>query len=344
MISLFYHLEENCNFEFDFISYFQKNCKNKTMKKLLSTLSLILILSITYAQSNLIIFSEDGEAFSLAVDGSPAINITDSKAVYDGIKGDFVQAKITFNNAELGVLKKGLMIEPNMEITAILKKNKKGAFVLRPLSSVAIENAPTRALPPPPVATEELIKEESINFSNNTSRTTTTTKETTSTNMNVGVNEPEKGINMTVNINLNDAGASISSKFSEITTISSTTTTSASPNLSEDTFEKTEEIEEIEIICAEMSSDDFVSAKKSISSKSFAEDKMTLAKQILKSNCVSTDQVIDMMGIFTFEENKLEFAKMAHSRTVDNQNYYKVNDAFTYSSSIDELNEFLEGK
>ncbi len=316
------------------------------MKNILVTLSVILISLSGQSQSNLIVFSEDGEAFTMTVDGSPATNINESKVFYDGIKGDFVQAKITFKDAELGVIKKGLMIDPNMEITAILKKNRKGAYVLRPMSSVAIENAPARTLPPPPIAVEESTEEkEEIMITNEGSGTTTiTTTETTSSSMNVGVNDPEMGVNMNVNFNLKDMGASISSKISEVTTTSSSTTTTTTTSSTNGASFEEKEVEEIEVVCAAMSPSDFASAKKSISSKSFAEDKMTLAKQILKSNCVSTDQVVEMMGIFTFEENKLEFAKMAYSRTVDSQNYYKVNDAFTYSSSIDELNEFLEGE
>ena len=102
--------------------------------------------------------------------------------------------------------------------------------------------------------------------------------------------------------------------------------------------------EEFEVVCAPMSTNDFTSAKKSINSKSFAEDKMTLAKQVLRANCVSTDQVVEIMSLFSFEENKVEFAKAAYDKTTDKGNYYKVNDAFTYSSSINELNEFLERK
>lgn len=299
----------------------------------------------SYGQSNLIVFSEDGDAFKMTIDGSPAININDSKAIFDGIKGDFVHAKITFVDPELGEFKKGLMIEPNMEITAVLKRNKKGAFVIRPMSSVSIENAPVRTLPPPPLASEESIeaKEEIIITNEGSGTTTITSTETTSSTMNVGVNDPEMGVNMNININLKDMGASISSKISEITTTSSSTTTTTTSSSVVDTYEE-EMVEEVEVVCAAMSPTDFASAKKSISSKSFAEDKITLAKQVLRSNCVSTDQVVEVMGLFTFEENKLEFAKMAYSKTVDNQNYYKVNDAFTYSSSIDELNEFLEGE
>jgi len=87
---------------------------------------------------------------------------------------------------------------------------------------------------------------------------------------------------------------------------------------------------------------DFQSAKQSIASKSFEDSKLTLAKQIASNNCLLSEQVRDIMKIFNFESSRLEFAKFAYKYTYDKGNYYKVNDAFQYSTSIDELNEFLE--
>jgi hypothetical protein len=48
-----------------------------------------------------------------------------------------------------------------------------------------------------------------------------------------------------------------------------------------------------------------------------------------------------MMLLFTFEDNKLEVAKYAYRKTVDNRNYVMVNDAFTFSSSRDELAKYI---
>jgi len=315
------------------------------MKKILLILAAILSYSINYAQSNLIIFAENGEAFTLTVDGSPALNISDSKVAFDGIKGDFVQAKITFRNPALGEIKKGLMIEPNMEMTAILKKNKKGAYVIRPVSSIAVANAPIRAYLPPPVVGEmPAPKKQEAALNSGTINSTTTTTESQTISSQTGTTNSGESLNMNVNINLNNLGVGVTQNVSGITTTSTTTTTTTT-NTINPTYTATEEMEEeFEVVCAPMSTNDFVSAKKSIGSKSFAEDKMTLAKQVLRANCVSTDQVIGIMSLFSFEDNKVEFAKAAYDKTTDKGNYYKVNDAFTYSSSIDELNEFLEGE
>jgi hypothetical protein len=234
------------------------------------------------------------------------------------------------------------MIEPNVEITAILKKNKKGAYVIRPVSSVAIASAPKREYIPAPVVSDmPAPKKQKVTLN---SEITSTTTESQTISSETGTTGSGESLNMNVNINLNNLGVGVTQNVSGTTTTSTTTTTTTT-NIVNPIFTATEEMEEeFEVVCAPMSTNDFASAKKSIGSKSFAEDKMTVAKQVLKVNCVSSDQVVEIMNLFSFEDNKVEFAKAAYDKTTDKGNYYKVNDAFTYSSSIDELNEFLEGE
>ena len=47
------------------------------------------------------------------------------------------------------------------------------------------------------------------------------------------------------------------------------------------------------------------------------------------------------MNLFSFEDSKLQYAKYAYTYTFDLGNYYKVNDAFTFEMSIEELNEYI---
>lgn len=88
----------------------------------------------------------------------------------------------------------------------------------------------------------------------------------------------------------------------------------------------------------------FDEVKRSISAKSFSDSKMQLAKQVTRSNCLLTSQVVELISLFTFETQKLEFAKFAYEFTYDQGNYYKVNDAFGFESSIRELEQHLSGK
>lgn len=49
------------------------------------------------------------------------------------------------------------------------------------------------------------------------------------------------------------------------------------------------------------------------------------------------------MLLFSFEDTRLDLAKYAYGYTFDIGNYYQINDAFTFSSSIDELNSYIQG-
>jgi hypothetical protein len=93
-----------------------------------------------------------------------------------------------------------------------------------------------------------------------------------------------------------------------------------------------------------MSESEFKSAKQSISSKSFEDTKLTVAKQVMKSKCLNTSQVKEIMGVFSFEESKLDFAKAAYDYVYDKSNYYELSDAFTFETSIEELNKYVESK
>ena len=67
----------------------------------------------------------------------------------------------------------------------------------------------------------------------------------------------------------------------------------------------------------------------------------TIAKQVLQNNCLTASQVREVLGSFDFENTKLEYAKYAYAHTYDIGNYYKVNDAFEFESSVDDLNKYI---
>lgn len=87
----------------------------------------------------------------------------------------------------------------------------------------------------------------------------------------------------------------------------------------------------------------FANTQRSVSSKDFEDSKLTVAKQITGANCLTADQVRRIMNEFDFEDSKLEYAKFAYNKTYDIGNYYMLNDAFDFESSIDELNEHING-
>lgn len=94
--------------------------------------------------------------------------------------------------------------------------------------------------------------------------------------------------------------------------------------------------------CFTMYDSDFTNFTNSMKSKGFEDTKLTLAKQIIAKQCLSAAQIKTVMSLFGFEETRLDFAKLAYKRCSDPLNYYMVNDAFQFESSIEELNEYIE--
>lgn len=93
-----------------------------------------------------------------------------------------------------------------------------------------------------------------------------------------------------------------------------------------------------------MNKDDFSSLKKDIGNRSFETSNVSILKEVLDKNIVSSDQVRELMDFFTFETNKLEIAKYAYKSTCDKNNYFKVYSAFSFDSSVDELKNYISGK
>lgn len=93
-----------------------------------------------------------------------------------------------------------------------------------------------------------------------------------------------------------------------------------------------------------MTDAEFSAAKEMIKRQSFAQDQVKVARQVAKNNCLSVKQIKEIVGLFSFENDKLDYAMYAYDFTVDKKNFFLLNDSFNFSSSKDKLNGFLEGK
>lgn len=90
-----------------------------------------------------------------------------------------------------------------------------------------------------------------------------------------------------------------------------------------------------------MNNTDFQEAMTYIQSKNFDKDKMSAAKQILVNNLLTVKQIEQICGLFSFDKDKLEFAKHAYSRCVDQNRYFMLGSVFSFESSKTELDEFV---
>ena len=80
-----------------------------------------------------------------------------------------------------------------------------------------------------------------------------------------------------------------------------------------------------------------------ISAQSFDDNRLQVAQQIVMSNRVTSAQVTDIARLFSFESTRLKFAKFAYAYVLDPNSYFMVNNAFSFSSSVDDLHRFITG-
>lgn len=91
----------------------------------------------------------------------------------------------------------------------------------------------------------------------------------------------------------------------------------------------------------EMSAADFAQLKQTLTSESFDATRLQIATQAANANYFSVAQVKQIMQLFSYEENKLSIAKSLYTRTVDKQNYYSVAEVFSFSTTKEQLMDFL---
>ncbi len=90
-----------------------------------------------------------------------------------------------------------------------------------------------------------------------------------------------------------------------------------------------------------MDAQDFESVRQTISKEWMESGKLISVKTIMDKNNFTTQQVKELMMLFSFESNKLEVAKYGYRKTVDKHNYIQVNEVFSFSSSREELARFI---
>lgn len=93
-----------------------------------------------------------------------------------------------------------------------------------------------------------------------------------------------------------------------------------------------------------MSGTDFNNALQTVKKQSFDDTRLKVAKQVATSNCLSVQQIKQLASELSFEEGKLDFAKFAYDYCIDTKNYFNLNDIFSFSSSVDELTNYISNK
>lgn len=90
-----------------------------------------------------------------------------------------------------------------------------------------------------------------------------------------------------------------------------------------------------------MSELQFREFKTQISRQFNDQNKLSLAQNTLRNNCLLAIQVKEITQMFGNDDTRLEFAKQAFKRTVDKNNFYEVYDAFSRFSVVFRLHDSI---
>jgi hypothetical protein len=284
-----------------------------------------------------------------------------------------------FTEGGIPQLRRTLYFPLGKEYTTVITTNKKGERVFRPQGEAALGTAAKaepvskpapvtfvedKPVPPPPAPTPGIRTDVAVGGMETVTTTVVVEEQGLdaldgeNVNINMGVN----GVGINMNVRVDERGMDLSTgttgttsrTTTRTTTTTTTTTTGTKPAVTVEAAPPAP-VKEPEVYrmpgysgpvgCAwPMSTSEFADARKSIEGKSFEDTKMTVAKQLGRDRCFTVDQVKGIMSVFSFEDSKLEFAKYAYDRTYDIGNYFKLNDAFTFESSVEELNDFLQSR
>lgn len=325
------------------------------MKNIFTLATTLIIAFNALAQnSTAVLFTENGERFQIVLNGViqnsvPATNVKLTDLIAPNYK-----MKILFEDKNLGELDRNLYLEAYAENTFNIKRKSNGEWVVRILSIT-----PLAQLPPTP---QNVPNQNVVIYHPNpytapatTTTTTTTTYSDPLMDENVNINLGINGLGLNMNIN----GTGMGTTTSQTTTTYTTTTSTPAPVYIPPPVYTTPPTTTTVIVqdpnpvyvmpgyngptgCQyPMNPQDFAAIKSSIMSKSFESTKLEIAKQVLGQRCLTSGQVKEILSVFDFESTKLDFAKFAYGRTFDIGNYYMVNDAFSFESSIGDLNNYI---
>lgn len=303
-------------------------------KTLLPTLFLLLtVLCNAQTVGHLTVFSEEGDKFFLILNGERQNDKAQTNMRVEDLTQPQYSTKIIFEDQTLGEVSKTLFLNDAngvlMDVTYKIKRDKNGKPKLGALPFSAV---PVRQGFVAPSNTYVVHSGAPVQTTTVTTPATTVTQTTTTTTGNTAGASVTLG-GLGVNVTINDP------LLNETTTTRTTTTRT--------TTASTQTPPPAQVGCPgayPMANGDFASALSTIKNQSFADSQLKTAKQIAGGNCLSASQIVEICNVFGFEETKLDFAKYAFDHCTEPRNYFKVNNVFSFSSSSDELNEYVQSR
>ncbi|MBD2723624.1 DUF4476 domain-containing protein [Hymenobacter armeniacus] len=79
----------------------------------------------------------------------------------------------------------------------------------------------------------------------------------------------------------------------------------------------------------------------SVKQRPFEASKLSTAKEALAQSSIQADDLKRLLRTFEFEASRVEFAKYAYPHVADQQNFYRVYDAFDFDASVQEVQQAI---
>lgn len=323
------------------------------MKKILFALTLLLSGSI-WAQSNLTVFAEEGEKFIVFLNGVQQNKTAQANVHVENITDNVQKLRLVFDDKSLAPITQNLYYEPHKEYTCVVVQKKKNQVKRIDGKNAAavyvIRLQDVKDIDPNAVKkTDKIILPDNANSNDVNGNEIVTDNSTITTTT---ITPANKGDKVSINADLNGVGVNMNitaiegERVNQTMTTTTTTTTRTTTNSNQPihTNQQKHKAKPLTPVCAPMSPTTMGNVLDQVKKQSFEDNKLNVIKQVLAGNCISSAQVKQLMSEFKFDENKLKVAKMCYDKTTDKNNYFTLNDAFSFSSTADELNTFLQSK
>ncbi|WP_162926928.1 DUF4476 domain-containing protein [Flavobacterium psychrotrophum] len=353
------------------------------MKKFTLLLAMLLMAGFSataqrFPTGNLTVYSEDGTPFYLILNGQRYNDKAQTQVRIEMLPNPYYDCKVIFANNKIPTITKNVSITDEddlyQDVTYRIKKDRKGKRVLRFYSAIP---ATQNMMPPSNCAVYHYGEPNDMYIGpDGTQYHQTVTQTTTNDGFGMNVNMPGFGMNVNVPGNgttttttttttTNGGGYTQNSNYNNNGNYNNNNGynngnnnqnnggynnnnggyNNGNNNGGYNNGNNNQNNNNNTSGCRNaMTTTDFEDACSTIKNTSFDDTRLSTAKLVLERNCVSTNQVITLMKMLSFEANKLELAKYAYGYCVERNNYFKVVNAFSFDASKKELNEYIKGR
>jgi len=330
------------------------------MKRFFLVIVVFFLYSNMFSQGKLTFFSQDGKKFWVIINGEKINKEAQYNVKEIPVNFQWGKVRIIFEDENIKPIDKNVQVvdvDNNWTHTKYMIKYKKGKYVINDFEASyevlgPVSGQQNNSVSPAQTNTQQQNTQTQSQTQTQTQPQNTNVSQTTNltpTTITTTVTDPLTGQTITTGVNLQISQSA--QTVNQSSTVSSQTTNQQTGTITQTPANSQQPATYVmpgyngKIGCPwPMNDNDFFDAKNSISSKSFEDSKMTVAKQITGANCLLCSQVKEIMLLFNFEDSRLDFAKYAYDYVYDKNNYYKLNDAFSFESTIEELNQYISTK